>query len=59
LATKACKKGVGNLTRLTSVLEQCVKELIDLLKHKLKETDRNVLQVSYFVDKESQKITFF
>ena len=46
LATKACQKGVGNLTRLTSVLEQCVKELIDILKNKLKESERDVLVVS-------------
>ena len=46
IAAKACQKGVGNLTRLTAVLEKCVKELIDVLRNKLKDNERSVVVVS-------------
>ena len=45
IAAKACKKGVGNLTRLTSVLEQSVKELINISKNKLKDGEKEMLVV--------------
>uniref|UniRef100_H2ZG63 Uncharacterized protein n=1 Tax=Ciona savignyi TaxID=51511 RepID=H2ZG63_CIOSA len=45
LTDDTCSKASENLTRLTSVNEQCVDELIDILKSKLKPSDRNVLML--------------
>ena len=45
IAAKACQKGVGNLTRLTSVLEQSVKELINISKNKLKDGEKEMMVV--------------
>nr|XP_018669928.1 dynein heavy chain 5, axonemal-like isoform X1 [Ciona intestinalis]XP_026692815.1 dynein heavy chain 5, axonemal-like isoform X1 [Ciona intestinalis] len=52
----ACSKGIENLSRLTSVMEQCVDELIEILKSKLKPSDIGVLVEPYYCTHHEAKL---
>ena len=45
MAAEACQKGVERLSRLTSVLEQSVRDLNDMLKSKLKKSELDIIKV--------------